>query len=210
MKEHPILFSAQMVRALLDGSKTQTRRIAKIFPATDREIDIVAFLKSNKCPYGKIGDRLWVRETWIPDAPRDGAWEHSAFYGCKGTSLNMIPNHFKNKEHCIYRSTWDGFSLIGWKPSIHMPRWASRITLEITNVRVGRLQDISEEDAKAEGARKYASANSLSHGGWSHNEHHVHSTARQSFENLWESINGARSWDENPYVWVIEFKKVTQ
>lgn len=225
IKERPILFSAPMVRALLDGSKTQTRRAIKIQPSIDsmghfiwnemnfgQEIDgkpCVRNLIKFHCPYGKVGDRLWVRETWMPDPScDDDAWDDAAISwhewdGC-GMPMRDYPDALKNVSNVIYRASWDGQEMVGWKPSIHMPRWASRINLEITAVRVERLNDISEADAKAEGVLQVESDGYQNYDGtggyWG--------SAINSFETLWESINGAGSWQENPFVWVIEFKVV--
>lgn len=185
MKERPILFSGPMVRAILDGRKTQTRRIIKNpdfygCPTGDcphwnqKECD-AAMAKS--CPYGKPGDRLWVKETFV--APVDGkpVYRASIPYG-------NLDCHFKP-----------------WRPSIFMPRKASRITLEITSIRVERLNDISEEDAKAEGAE----IQKETPGGWVICGPRIGSY-REGYRWLWEQINGADSWDANPWVWVIEFK----
>jgi hypothetical protein len=199
VKERPILFSAPMVRAILDGSKTQTRRVAKEFAGRD---DLAAILKRypNQCgsPYGEPGDRLWVRETWAarPDydhLPPSQCGDEAVWWKA---SKAAFPEGY---AACFGK----------WRPSIHMPRWASRILLEIVSVRVERLQGISEEDARAEGAKHYDPANHLSHGGWSHDGHYVSETAEASFERLWDDINGAGSWDVNPWVWVVEFKRVT-
>jgi hypothetical protein len=213
IKERPILFSAAMVRAILDGRKTQTRRIADIsdpFDYPQFNAKVVNFRKKtywfdcqkshpnhivNACPYGIFGNRLWVRETWMPDAPQDGTWPDVEFYGCKNSPLSWIPDRYRKPEHVLFRSTWDGHELVGWKPSIHMPRWASRINLEITGVRVERLQDISEADAIAEGI----TADFLEH---------IYGPA--GYRDLWESINGKGSWDKNPWVWVIEFKRIDE
>lgn len=140
MKERPILFSGEMVRAILEGRKTQTRRVIKPQPDSARNS---VFVKSGfetkhgyeiKCPYGQPGDRLWVRETWgLWDTdPKDGPERAKIFY--RATD--------ENRRDLRYQR---------WRPSIHMPRWASRINLEITNIRIERVQDITEEDAKAEG-----------------------------------------------------------
>lgn len=186
MKERPILFSAPMVRAILEGRKTMTRRVIKPQPEireisglTVYPVDVYKPTYSlsqilNKCPYGQPGDNLWVRETFNAD------W-------C---------------DHVIYRA--DGGSAVAagyaeepkWKPSIFMPRCASRINLEITNVRVERLNDISEEDARAEGAE-------LSCGEMRQD----YPNYKRTFKRLWESINGTGAWEANPFVWVIEFKK---
>lgn len=231
MKERPILFSGAMVRALLDGSKTQTRRAVKLQVQHDDSLvggwKIVhkrvtqALLTFNQlggkplgsdaaiCPYGQPGDRLWVRETWLEDPEDDGTWAYTQYVGCKGSPLSDIPRKFQKPEHCIYREGWDGSDL-RWRPSIHMPRWASRILLEIVSVRVERLQDISEADCWAEGIEALD--------GLLDDLAIIHLAKRmgRSFEDaaptyaaLWESINGAGSWDANPWVWVVEFKRVT-
>ena len=181
MKERPILFSGPMANAIRDGRKTQTRRKVK-FPLKDpltgcdvagREVNSLIRQGDSPCPYGQPGDRLWVRETWAPhaDMPR------SAIYRCdRGGDYqdNVTPN-------------------FRWRPSIFMPRWASRILLEITAVRVERLQDISNEDALAEGV-------DLSGG------LRMRTMPWALYRELWESINGDGSWEANPWVWVIEFK----
>ncbi len=221
MKERPILFSSPMVHALLNGTKTKTRRIVKDQDRIRKNGDIVEYLnhfgnwqpwedraKTMRCPYGQPGDRLWVRETWMPDAPRDGTWDDFAFFGSKGSPLSMIPRRFQTPKHCLFRASWDSEKapLVGWKPSIHMPRWASRINLEITSVRVERLQDISEADAIAEGIEKvgefFGVPSFRDYGGGK-----TGCEAILSYETLWESINGPGSWDANPWVWRIEFER---
>ena len=175
MSERPILFSGPMVRALLDGRKTQTRRVVK--PQPDAALGDLPGAAWNagfvnvSCPYGAPGDTLWARETW---GPFEGGFIYRADEG-----PNVKPD--------------DG----RWHPSIHMPRWASRLTLHIKSVRVERLQEISEADALAEGctAKLAEEAPALDE-------------ARQDFRELWESINGPGSWDANPWVWVVEFKRV--
>ena len=218
MKERPIIFGAPMVRAILSGSKSQTRRVVK--PQPERSGDGVLMWGAShrgmrfgvegmdvppgvlvRCPYGIGGDRLYVRETWMPDAPRDGTWAGVAFFGCKGSPLSMIPAQYRTPEHVIHRASWDGHDMVGWKPSIHMPRWASRITLEVTGVRVERLQDISIADALAEGVDVHKDH-------WAKNRNHICSPV-QAFADLWKSINGPDSWDANPWVWAIEFKRIT-
>lgn len=225
MKERPILFSAPMVRAVLDGSKTQTRRLIKPQPVGIEEytsgfvdeawasghIDV-------KCPYGKVGDRLWVRETWRPFSwqPNPLTVEYRADGIVRNISLpdhvdeeGLFDSYLKLDAECKKAGcacdeegnySWDdsGSNPIRWRPSIFMPRWASRITLEITDVRVERLQDISEEDARAEGAdpiSEEVSSNPLIR-------------YRAAFHSLWSSINGIGSWQSNPWVWVISFKVV--
>jgi len=194
MKERPILFNAPMVRALLSGSKTQTRRRFKLPPGLDwyfsgalrgEETGDVHDpagkgwwnIDELRCPYGQPGDQLWVKETWREDSPDD-------------------------PEGAIYRADQEHLMPQGgrWKPSIFMPRWASRVTLEITGVRVERLQDISETDALAEGIHRY---DVLEEAG----PHDPHFN-RGTYQRLWESINGGGSWASNPWVWVITFKGI--
>ena len=205
MTEKPILFSAPMVRAIMAGTKTQTRRLVKPQPSAELLSDyaeIRATRGSDRtdaqmlsdclpCPYGTPGTRLWVRETWMPDAPRNGEWNDTAFYGCGMSPLSDIPECYRKPWHCLYRATWDGCELVGWKPSIHMPRWASRITLEVTGVRVERLQDISTRDCWAEGIPSSPDVDPV-----------------HEYQELWESINGHGSWQANPWVWVVEFRRV--
>jgi hypothetical protein len=215
MKERPIIFNADMVRAVLDGRKTQTRRMLtphhlKMINAAASAGECYPLESGNQqpnsqsyyrewCQYGAVGDRLWVRETWMPDAPRDGTWGDVEFFGCKGSPLSMIPERYRTPEHCIHRASWDGQEMVGWTPSIHMPRWASRITLEITGVRVERLNSMTESDALAEGC----------HGGHDSIPGYMYSaTPHEHFHHVWQSIYGDDSWQANPWVWVIEFKRV--
>jgi hypothetical protein len=229
MKERPILFSAPMVRALLDGSKTQTRRIVKpdpgpywnpvvglynpividnggyeapgpeIFGASDET-------QGRKCPYGQPGHRLWVRETHaqvfevdIPagraagpiatgGSPARPDWQCRYVYLADGPMPNVQWHHVGDSQP------------VRWSPSIHMPRTASRILLEIVSVRAELLQDVSVADAMAEGvAQTREGLRGLPPClEW-----------RYAFEDLWRQINGAGSWDANPWVWVIEFKRVS-
>ena len=167
MKERPIIFKGEMVKAILDGRKTQTRRVVKNVE------DLTVFFRDDKfgcpfkCPYGKPGDRLWVRETWADVNTSEG-------------------------PAICYRA--DGDVQIIWRSSIYMPRWASRITLKILDIRVERLQDISEKDAIAEGIQPSDYAK-----------------PKAAFMRLWDSINAkkpGKSWKDNPWVWVIEFSRV--
>ena len=194
MKERGMIFNAEMVRAILDGRKTQTRRIV-----SDRHLNLIdvgsqigecyplecgidhensqSYYREH-CPFGKPGDRIWVRET----------------FGDCG-------------ERLVYRADNDDGAqckVKRWTPSIHMPRWASRITLEITGVRVELLNSISQEDAQAEGMELTGWRPTYSDpdtGGevW---------TPYDNFAQLWESIYGEESWQANPWVWVIEFRRV--
>lgn len=213
MKERPILFSAPMVRALLDGSKTQTRRIVKNRKEPDIGCDMslgeIALeqpaIQQRMCPYGQPGERLWVRETFQGPLVDDA------------DAYRAEPADFQKPRYCEYAAdggeapefmTMDDDLVCCWRPSIHMPRWACRILLEVVSVRVERLNDCSEADAKAEGATHHEPVNHLSHGGWSHDGHYVHKTATESYKKLWDDISGTESWTANPWVWVIEFKRV--
>ena len=185
MKESPILFNGDMVRAILAGQKTQTRRIIKGRPSKTQQDALF-------CPYGHPSDRLWVKETFA--------------YAQDGTVVYRAS---------MVGSPWDAITrrAITWRPSIHMPRWASRITLEITDVRVERVQDISEADAWAEGIEvldgQFADAD-------------ICATAKKyglMFENanciyahLWDTLYAARGlgWGVNPWVWVITFKRAEE
>ena len=219
MTERGMIFNGEMVRAILDVRKTQTRRIVKgtdgavkfckEWDINGEEMFVVLGEKDHtgmnpvlgaiSCPFGGVGDRIWVRETW-------------ARY-----------NIDQNSHDIAYRATTpeDWPEEGRWRPSIHMPRWASRILLEITNVRVERLNAISEEDAQREGvhtevwdqtvvARNYAARDEFFQF-WSEDMPHyveMNQLYRSSFRSLWESIYGAENWLANPWVWVIEFKRV--
>jgi hypothetical protein len=214
IKARPILFSTPMVQALLDGRKTQTRRVMKFSefgisdtPGYDWHFrdkralwqDQTHARMLSRCPYGQVGDQLWVRETFLADE-RDSTLAVMAVDGfCVGK-----PPTDKFKDVGTYADVGSLLQVGFWakKPSIHMPRWASRITLEITGVRLERLQDISESDAMAEGIIKDAD------GGYASDKHSMHYSDHpiESYAALWESINGADSWELNPWVWVIEFR----
>lgn len=191
MKERPILMNADMVRAILDGRKTQTRRPVKLKVGNDNRFDVpgkgyVMNIRDPRavefCPFGQPGDRLWVRETWsLLHANGDTVG------GSLRDSGTQAPLQSFRRDYRA-TSTSDG----PWRPSIHMPRWASRITMEITNVRVERVQDITEGDAMAEGAP------------WED----CWSSYRQSFEALWCRTYGPQSWSWNLWAWVIEFRRI--
>jgi hypothetical protein len=266
--ERPILFSGSMVSAILEGRKTQTRRVVKLsypsplatirpieeefllerWPRCDREMQNFGRCERIHCPYGVPGNRLWVRETWeqvhpvqvgevrfslkgragIPGPP---PVEYRVIYRADGEYPRV---HFQTDAPTYpYRTVCSGGDCVkqhlhpeegwhGWIPSIFMPRWASRITLEITKARVERLQKISEEDAVAEGCRagrvtgkdvadflisdaspiEKELAKALGPGEF---------TARHDYTRLWDSINGTKHpWNSNPLVWVLEFKRVEQ
>lgn len=248
--ERPIIFSAPMVRAILEGRKTQTRRVMKPQPILAvMEHKAAAALKAcraiglvpdgkqphwqwrgtfsmpwpqcivRRCPYGQIGDRLWVRETW-----RIGAWDEdegqfaidyrdgpdrswrSDERDDTGEKFNNLWLQCCDELHDkgIHpgkdgRYHWEaGQSPLRWRPSIHMPRWASRITLEITGVRVERLQEIqfNEADALAEGAQRARISENAEF------------SACEDYKQIWRAINGPESWAANPWVWVVEFNRV--
>ncbi|HCI7025576.1 TPA: hypothetical protein NPQ74_001868 [Klebsiella pneumoniae] len=253
MKERGMIFNGEMVRALLDGRKTQTRRIMKVQPSEDftpmnmaLETDYKAhwytpgvvdkdgylqpaskkvFGVSNEnegysCPFGAVGDRIWVRETF-----QGPLFDYDLM-----DSYCKDPTPFEKPEFCVYKADgvpapefYDADDELHccWRPSIHMPRWASRILLEITSVRVERLNAISEEDAQREGvhtevwdqtvvARNYAARDEFFQF-WSEDMPHyveMNQLYRSSFRSLWESIYGAENWLANPWVWVVEFKRV--
>ncbi|HDH1524126.1 TPA: hypothetical protein PIU61_004754 [Klebsiella quasipneumoniae subsp. similipneumoniae] len=253
MKERGMIFNSEMVRAIVSGRKTQTRRIMKVQPSEDftpmnmaLETDYKArwytpgvvdkdgylqpaskkvFGVSNEnegysCPFGAVGDRIWVRETF-----QGPLFDYDLM-----DSYCKDPTPFEKPEFCVYKADgvpapefYDADDELHccWRPSIHMPRWASRILLEITDVRVERLNAISEEDAQREGvhtevwdqtvvARNYAARDEFFQF-WSEGMPHyveMNQLYRSSFRSLWESIYGAENWLANPWVWVIEFKRV--
>jgi hypothetical protein len=229
MKERSIIFNDEMVRAILEGRKTQTRRPVKLIKADLNED--AAFLHGGSCelalkhsvqflsgvahswfscagyvtlanfacPFGKTGDRLWVRECWqgplfTGELPAD--WRDSKY---------------QSPEFCHYRASGDSCEFFDtddnwqqrWRPSIHMPRWASRINLEITGVRVERLQDISEADTRAEGVEAHDDDGVIYYGAYGRGD----ARPDMAFQSLWKSIYGTDSWGANPWVWVIEFKQ---
>lgn len=210
--EHPILFNGAMVRAILEGRKTQTRRVVKNLegrPATSwmmhQAVECADSWSSDsgwmgRCPYGQPGDRLWVREAFAI-VPR------TAYRRSEGVQQTLRPDDPYDHDAAIYREGWSrskgGFR---WRPSIHMPRWASRILLEITAVRVERLRDISEADARAEGISDGGCLNCGEPEPCGCEE--PAPDARDSFCRLWQSINGPGSWADNPWVWIVEFKRV--
>jgi len=218
MKEHPILFSTDMVKAILEGRKTQTRRVVKainevgknkkepsdkavgFIPSADPEcfieqfpLDLTLMYPQSKpttmnggsyrCPYGQVGSKLWVRETFTTIKTRD----NRRFYLYKA---GLPPKEELSTENL--RS-------IKWMPSIFMPHEASRITLEITDIRVQRLQEITEKDAIAEGIPAFAPNGIIRN----------YKIPQMQYEVLWDKINGKKySWSDNPFVWVISFKRV--
>jgi hypothetical protein len=196
MKERPVLFSGEMVRAILAGRKTQTRRLFR--GASDLPGDFFS-------PHGVPGDRLWVRETFawsdLPKAPRrTDTGKPFVVYRANGEIVASVGAFHGN-----------GVQRMNWTPSIYMPRWASRIDLEITAVRCERLQDITEEDARAEGvAPFYERFQSIGRDQRiTTGELAADAPYRASFAVLWDEINGDRaSWASNPWVWAIAFKRI--
>jgi hypothetical protein len=217
MKERPILFSGDMVRAILKRRKTHTRRPVKHIPMLGypedwclkvgtQEFDRIVGDYQRYCPFGQPGDRLWVRETWAEWMLRGG---HEKNWGEGKHGWGNV----------IYRATHNGGMLpecegfSKWRPSIHMPRWASRLTLEIVSVRVERVQDISESDALNEGileGYKYAAPGVMMTraDGEKCDCAFTHPTAKRAYQCLWESIYGADAWDANPWVWVVAFRVI--
>jgi len=253
MKERPILFCAAMVRALLDGTKTQTRRVCKSQPYSnghgwdgndvmchndyltpsamlmDYRAGGVTYTTSNMegwdfcCPYGQPGDRLWVRESFYQSEP------------FAGTEIRLGETVRSTKTTISYVADQYEIAPGRCRPSIHMPRWASRILLEIVSVRVEQLNDCSEADAKAEGVMQLDAGDcqrperrtkegwslcptcagtglhsTLGAGGGVNFDVDCHNcdTHAKLYRHLWESINGAGSWAINPGVWVIEFRRI--
>lgn len=204
MKERPMLFNDAMVRAILNGTKTQTRRVVErkngqyIPPSPSTDIPGWRQLLRS-CPFGQPRDRLWVRECFAI-VPR------TAYRGCEGVQQVLRPND--DHDAAVFRADWERSAPRPWRPSIHMPRWACRLVLEIVSVRVERLQDISEEDSRAEGASWVDGGEEA--GGWTHTggDETDFLTAKESFRSLWSSVYGEESWNANPWVWVVEFRKV--
>jgi hypothetical protein len=216
--EHPILFSTTMVKAILDDKKTKTRRVIK--PQPDHcHRDIINKLqpydqadwdrlipqigdKEIKCPYGKVGDVMWVRETWKYYEKAVGHGEN--FHVKKFLAYKADADNVGIQKSCEW---YEG----KWKPSIHMPRKACRIRLKITDIRIERLQDITEEDAKAEGV-SYESAIDCNGWGPTYNDPDSggYPIYKAGFEYLWDSINKDRGygWDTNPWVWVVSFERI--
>lgn len=206
-REIPILFSAPMVRAILSGAKTQTRRILKQQPdyrgsdgcesdpdgwGWENDMGDHVPVRSARVRWA-VGDRLWVRETWC-------AVNDTAYGGEKWVDYRATPKF--NADH---PAGWENDPsdpiALKWRPSIFMPRWASRITLDVTGVRVERLQDITEADAVAEGCGWLDTGNSAD------NDLLVGDPV-PTYSRLWDHINGAGSWDANPWVVAIEFRRV--
>jgi len=216
MKFIPILFSTEMVQAILDGRKTMTRRILKPEPYLPFKKSKIDFVKGFgfcvrhqisknpdrfectskiKCPYGQVGDILWVRETFNSDY---------SFKNSKGKPV---------APGILYKATTENLPSKSdkWKPSLFMPKEACRIFLKINNIRVERLHDISEEDAISEGIEKYGPFGEFKgskHPNGGSMRFRAYSKSTRAFQDLWETINSEESWKSNPWVWVIEFERI--
>ncbi|WZL14778.1 hypothetical protein [Vibrio phage vB_VpaM_XM1] len=235
MKVKPMIFNTEMVKAILAGEKTVTRRPMnpqpedsglgyKWFPSNivqsmvqidnfkeDKE-DCLKGIIAHVCPIACKGDLIYVRETFTPDPDVDhDSWDdhelsYAEWVGCE-MSAQFLPDSLKTDEHCLYKS--DCKVDMKWTPSIHMPRWASRLTLKVTDVRIERLQEITEDQCWKEGVEStigkfdifQLSEMAKKFGG-------TFEDAKSSFACLWDSIY--KNWDENPYVWVIEFEVIHQ
>ena len=221
MKERPILMSAPMVRAIIESRKTQTRRIVKPTPEWVGQSGVLSYrgrvgLQHALSPHGQRGDRLLVREAFrFPDS-FDGDSPKTVGDRCliAGYPKPWAPTHYEAdgwRDNWMNVGTSPGSVTAGkLRPGIHMPRWASRITLEIVGVRVERLQDISEEDAIAEGVYCESEDEIPFNGPWYINagDSQGYATAKSCYAALWDSINGEGSWEKNPWVWVIEFRRI--
>jgi hypothetical protein len=224
MKERPILFSAPMVRAILEGRKTQTRRVMKpqptiegncfsweghrpnsklgAFHSYNHDSETTNIFLSGSCHLGTVGDRLWVKETWLPKIAHtcgpDGCdcCDVSVEYIADGASI-FFPDNEITPHWVMPVAAQKGKNV----PSLFMPRWASRILLEITDIRVERLNDISEQDAIAEGCVSTAVVNEAG-------DDYTGLYAKEHYFELWDSIHGEGSWLINPWVWCINFKVI--
>lgn len=244
MKERPIIFSADMVRAILDGRKTQTRRAVK--PQLPSDFSFAKFLADGRavfdvgngwgveyvnCPYGAIGDRLWVREKW-----RVVGWDDGGPYTIEyadGSTMQEKENfdydyekYMRYYEQSDKECTDAGLELdendcyilkdgvvpTRWRSPIHMPHWASRITLEITDIRVERVQEISERDAGKEGIQDIYVPGVVYIGNGETVPKATEATDVETYQYLWDSLNAKRGypWSSNPWVWVIEFERLPQ
>lgn len=205
-KERPIVFAAESIKAILRGAKTQTRRVIKPQPQgadywTEHDgafypNTVDATTPILRCAYGTFGERLWVRETWAHDC------EHCRDVHCG------IRDHiwYRANEVPVVAESFAGDAR--WRSPIYMPRWASRLTLEVTGVKVERVQDISEEDGKAEGLYEWTSDKGVNYYGLTRADV-WEQDPRITYKRLWDSINAKRgySWESNPFVWAISFRR---
>ncbi|MGO2339074.1 MAG: hypothetical protein ACTH5M_00565 [Psychrobacter sp.] len=248
LKERPVVLTTEEVNAVLAGHKTQHRMpfdfefikdinvpiVQKVADETDCTLSELVTGAYNDsiydfvCPFGKVGDRLWVQEDFIPDPPAGhDAWEdedsvtnYFQWDGC-GSKLSEIPNRLRTSEHVIYKAGQDDPDSMMWFNALQMRKWASRLLLEITDIRIERVQDISEDDALSmglsrltkDGGRTYKYGLPDKDGlpgnddyGWHWSEWDA--DHKVAFARYWESMQGKGAWDRNDWVWVIEFKKV--
>ena len=240
MKERPIIMSAESVQAILDGRKTQTRMVVKVANGMPCGVGVhfdgktkglkAFYINANgdindyRCPHGQKGDRLWVKETFLNYQlllARKGKGHAPDYYeeyfdgefAYKSDGYNTVKSFKRDKiimtDGCIDCEV-DGNK---WKSPLFMPKKASRLTLEITNVRVERLQDITEDDAIAEGIKLNKSEFNNSYQCKDYlDDENFYFDAKGSYESLWDKLNAKRgySWDSNPFVWVIEFRRVEE
>jgi len=216
MAEHPILFSGEMVQAILNGRKTQTRRVITERWQMCRSPEDEPEWFVEICPYGKPGDRLWVRETFQivqPWGAADGEWIGDDIMEIDGRLGHDKPESFPYWWQAVYKA--DGDWGVWWRPSIFMPRWASRITLEIASIRVEKVQEISYQDILAEGFHPdppgepiVISTPGITVDGRITVVEMWHEILRGRFAVNWNKLNAKRgySWQSNPWVWVLEFK----
>lgn len=208
MNEKPILFSGAMVRAILEGRKTQTRRIIKPQFSVFHGIYSDASISTNKifekgdgrihCPYGQVGDRLWVKETFVVtgyEVTQRGLAVVNGYYCAGIDKFDVVLAPDESKKFAKWRKK------TGAKPSIYMFRSLSRLTLETVGVRVERLREIRVDDAMAEGVRTEIVSP------FEANPNPMFDPVA-AYRDLWESINGAGSWAKNPYVWALTFKRI--
>lgn len=211
MKEHPIIFQLESIRAIQAWQKTMTRRLAglKYINQCPDEWEVDCYVGTGvifrrggegrfvKSPYGVKGDLLWCKERALPDFPKE--------FGYYDYSWREVPEECRKPEYCIYEASWNG-SELKWRNSMFMPRWASRITLRVTGIRAEKLQELTLKDAEAEGAvvmrdivwNEYAKQ---------HNEAALVMSPEECFAAYWDKINGKGAWAANPWVWVIEFER---
>jgi len=248
MTDRPILFSAEMVRAILDGRKAQTRRVMKVQPWPDALVTVEHYHqyvidrhgdmqpgkeifgahwddgeRGLRCPYGAPGDTLWVRETWCAHwgaPPYDAPQSYRIVTGYELPPIKQENGDLYQPAPSDIMTVWYGAQgdkppHMKWKPSIHMPSWALRITLRITDIRVERLQNIegqhpSESDAIAEGVRAIHHGDGQYYYSAFRDEPHPKNWCdpADAFHELWNHINGPGAWDNNPWVWVVAFERV--
>lgn len=214
MTEKPIIFNSEIIKALLDGRKTMTRRVIKPQIQSPKDgayfdnynhgtqwnwwsKDHKQFLNADiiRCPYGQIGDGLWVRETWRVHKDYDTLRPSTIFLAMGGDTAHCVC--YKNDDRRDYGEDFWG----RWRSPIFMPRWASRFDRSITDIRVERVQEITWNDMKAEGIEILP--------GSYNDPDNAYYSMREEFNNLWDSINGKKegcSWSDNPWVWVVEFE----